>query len=52
MNGYWKNKALCFTRYLQIIGSKAIDKKRNNIFRKVSGEPSDEIGLVSFLFNK
>ena len=29
---------------------KAIDKKRNDIFRKGSIELSDEIGLVSFLF--
>lgn len=29
---------------------KAIDKKRNDIFRKGSIESSDEIGLVSFLF--
>lgn len=35
----------------KIAGPKNIDKKRNDIFRKVSIESSDEIGLVSFLFN-
>lgn len=35
----------------KIAGPKNIDKKRNDIFRKVSIESSNEIGLVSFLFN-
>ena len=35
----------------KIAGSQNIDKKRNDIFRKVGIESSNEIGLVSFLFN-
>ena len=33
----------------KIAGPKNIDKKRNDIFRKVSIESSNEIGLVSFI---
>ena len=49
--GKTKIKHYVSSAIYKIISPKVIDKKRNDIFRKVSIESSDEIGLVSFLFN-
>ena len=51
VTGKAKIKHCISSAIYKIAGPKNTDKKRNNIFRKVNIESSDEIGLVSFLFN-
>lgn len=51
ITGKMKIKHYISSAIYKIAGAETVDKKRNDIFRKVSIDSSNEIGLVSFLFN-